>query len=312
MIHDSGDIMSANWIINEGLRPFFMCAVNTFVLISGYFGIKLKAKKMWQMNDMVTFYSVILFVIACVWDGHTLDIRKDILFLAPVLTKKYWFITEYFALCLLSPVLNLIAEKADKAFLRHSVLVGISLFVGVPTLAYLLNFEAITEDAGYGIVNFSLLYLIGRYIKFYDPFSKLTSNKCMIAFFGANAACGLFQILYSIILGFSFTSFLSYNTIFCFIASISIFSYFQKIYIPSNASINWLSSFCLCSYVIHLHPCIFNWVFDRILHIPDMQGWLYLSSVFILPIGVYLVCIVIETLRRYIFKIVPFIRTAQY
>lgn len=309
MIHDTGEMMSSSWLISEGLRPLFMCAVNAFVLISGYFGIKLKAKKMWQMNDMVTFYSVMLFIVACLWGGHSLNIRRDILFLAPVLTKQYWFITVYFALCLLSPVLNLIVEKADKAFLRRSIWVGTCLFVGVPTLAYLLNFGAVTEDAGYGIVNFSLLYIIGRYIRLYNPFENVSSAKWLLIFIGSSLGCGLFQILYSNLLGFSFTSFLSYNTIFCFVASVAIFCYFQKITVPSNQTINWLSSFCLCSYVIHLHPYIFKLIFDDILKVPSLEGWSYIITVFLLPIGVYVACIIVEVIRRFIFKAIPYYRS---
>ena len=306
MIHDIGATMSSSWIISHGLRPLFMCAVNTFVLISGYFGIQLKAKKMWQMNDMVTFYSIFLFAVACVWGGHILNLKKDILFFAPVLTKQYWFITVYFALCFLSPVLNLIVEKAEKSFLKHSIWTGICLFVGVPTLGYLLNFGAIAEDAGYGIVNFSLLYMIGRYIKLYNPFEKYKSRNFLLLFFCANIICGLFQIFYSYLLGFSFSSFISYNTLFVFFASIALFGYFQKLNIPSNSTINWLSSFCLCSYVIHLHPYIFKWMLGSVLNVPNLQGLYYLCSIFLFPIGIYLVCVIIESIRRFIFKFIPY------
>lgn len=304
MIHGASEW--GGQLISEGLRPLFSCAVNAFVLLSGYFGIKMKTKKLWQMNDMVTFYSVVLFGVACTWGGHSLDLKRDFMYLFPVLTKKYWFITVYFALCLLAPALNLFVEKVDRAMLKKTIVVGTCLFAGVPTLGYLLNFNAICEDAGYGIVNFCLLYLIGRYFKMYDVLSRYSKLTYLLVYLGCIIGCGLFQVAYSKLLGFPFTSFISYNTVFIFVGSLALFAYFSKLQIGSNRIINWLSSFCLCSYVIHLHPLTFPWVFGDLLHVPEMEGWTYVGAIFGLPFLVYAVCAVVETVRRYCFRVLHF------
>lgn len=294
------------------LSPWFMCAVNSFVLLSGYFGIRTNTKKLWQMNDMVTFYSVILLGVACAWGGHILDVKRDFMYLFPVLTKKYWFITVYFALCLLAPALNAFVEKVDRELLKKTIWIGVCLFVGVPTLGYLLNFSAVVEDAGYGIMSFCMLYLIGRYWRLYPTNSKtMTMSKCscLMTYIGCMLGCGLFQWGYSSLLGFPFTSFLCYNTIFIFVGSLALFGFFSKLDIGSNRVINWLSSFCLCSYVIHLHPLTFPLVFDDMLHVPEMEGWSYLGAIFGLPLVVYGVCVVVETVRRYCFKALHFCRS---
>lgn len=292
--------------IDEMLRPWFMCAVNSFVLLSGYFGIRANAKKLWQMNDMVTFYSVILFCVACTWCGHLLDVKRDFMFLFPVLTKKYWFITVYFALCLLAPALNAFVEKVDRVLLKKTIWIGICLFVGVPTLSYLFNFNAVVEDAGYGIVSFCLLYLIGRYWSLEDVLARFSRTAYLLTYVGCMVSCGLFQWGYSCLLGFPFTSFISYNTIFIFVGSLALFGFFSKLDIGSNRIINWLSSFCLCSYVIHLHPLTFPLVFDDVLHVPEMEGWTYICAIFGLPVLVYAFCAVVETARRFVFRALPF------
>ena len=98
------DLMGdSSYYINYFFRSFAVVAVNVYVLISGYYGIKLKVKKLGEINTMVTVYSV-LFVLFSLWVGiNELQIRKDFLFLFPVITKQYWFITVYFVLCFLSP-----------------------------------------------------------------------------------------------------------------------------------------------------------------------------------------------------------------
>lgn len=308
VIMSHGSTEYSQWI-NEILRPWFMCAVNSFILLSGYFGIRTNAKKLWQMNDMVTFYSVILLCVACAWGGHILDEKRDFMYLFPVLTKKYWFITVYFALCLLAPALNAFVEKVDRELLKKTIWMGVCLFVGVPTLGYLLNFSAVVEDAGYGIVSFCLLYLIGRYWRL-EPTKTITmtmtKRACLLTYMGCMTGCGLFQWGYSSLLGFPFTSFISYNTIFIFVGSLALFGFFSKLDIGSNRIINWLSSFCLCSYVIHLHPLTFPWIFGDMLHVPEMEGWEYVGAIFGLPIIVYAVCAILESVRRFCFKALPF------
>ena len=111
--HDS-QLFSPDWHIGNFVLGFVCVAVNSFVLISGFFGINLDFKKLLRMNNMVTVYSIILFIISLVIGIHTLKLRADWMYLAPVLTKKYWFITIYFVLCLLAPFLNHFIESISK------------------------------------------------------------------------------------------------------------------------------------------------------------------------------------------------------
>lgn len=94
---------TSSWYIGQFVYPFVIVAVDVFVLISGYFGIKLKVSKLLRLNTMVTFYSVALLLLAIYCLDYSFHPRKDWMYLFPVLTKKYWFITIYFGLCLCSP-----------------------------------------------------------------------------------------------------------------------------------------------------------------------------------------------------------------
>lgn len=312
MNHGSGELGSFSSMTSLLLGPWCSCAVNSFVLLSGYFGIRTNVKKLCQMNDMVTFYSVILLCVACAWGGHLFDMKRDFMYFFPVLTKKYWFITVYFALCLFAPALNEFVEKVDRLLLKKTIIIGFCLFVGVPTLGYLLNFNAVVEDAGYGIVNFCLLYLIGRYWRF-ELVKKIpprlrykTRRACLLTYVVCMMSCGLFQWGYSSLLEFPFGSLISYNTVFIFAGALALFGFFSMLDIGSNRFINWLSSFCLCSYVIHLHPLTFPLVFGKVFLVPEMEGWTYIGAIFLLPIVVYVVCALLESIRRFCFKSLPF------
>lgn len=300
MAHVGGEMGSESYYISQLIRPFFMGAVNAFVLISGYFGIKLDSRKLWKMNDMVTFYSVLGLILMMFVGEHVFSLRKDILYLFPVIAKKYWFITVYFALCLLSPALNFYVEKAEKRFIGKTILTGLVLFVIVPTIGFLLNYESIVPDAGYGIISFCLLYLIGRYIRIYDPFQNVSAGKSLLIYFVCSLTCGLFQIVYSLMLGFSFTSFYSYNTIFVFIAALALFVFFAKLQMGNYRIINYIASYSLCVYIIHIHPLVFRYLFNTLLHVDQYQGLSYVAAIFLLPFPIYAGCVVVEFIRKVI------------
>lgn len=293
----SYDTMGDNsYYINHFFRSFTIVAVNVYVLISGYFGIKLNMKKLWNINMMVTVYSM-LFLIFSLWIGfHEFALRKDILYLFPVITKQYWFITIYFVLCFLSPFLNLYIEKANKKNLENLLLTLFGCFCLLPTLSFLLDFPSITADAGYGIVNFCFLYLLGRYIRLY--YVRHYSKYFYLIGYGITAiALCIFQLSYSYILGFSFTSLLSYDTFFVLVGAIFLFMFFREIKIKKKW-INYAATFCLSAYVIHIHPLTFSYLFKDLLKVQNYEGWNYAVLLIVLPIIIYLICMGIEVIRR--------------
>lgn len=76
-----------------------------FVLISGYFGIKLRIKTLVSLVLQVVFYSLILTLLGVyVFKiGYTIDIIKSLL---PLSGNFYWFMTVYIELFVLSPFIN--------------------------------------------------------------------------------------------------------------------------------------------------------------------------------------------------------------
>lgn len=295
MVHSYDNVGDCSWLINQSLKPFCLIAVNTFVLISGYWGINLKWSKLLSINWMVTFYSIIFLILSIALGIHTFSITKDWMYLVPVITKKYWFITVYFALCILSPYLNLLVEHIDKMTFRSMLLVCFSMFVVLPTVGYIFNFPGITEDAGYGIVNFMFLYLLGRYLRFHHT-PKFNKYWYLFGYFICAICCAVFHILYSKILCFSFDSLLSYNTIFTFCGSLCFFLFFSQLHIRSKV-INKLAVGCLAAYVLHLHPLFYNYFFKDVLKVTLYRGLPYIGILLTYPIAIYLGCILIETIR---------------
>lgn len=293
---------TSSWYIGQFVYPFVIVAVDVFVLISGYFGIKLKVSKLLRLNTMVTFYSVALLLLAIYCLDYSFHPRKDWMYLFPVLTKKYWFITIYFGLCLCSPWLNKLVDYLSAKDFMALLKVFFGLFVLLPTLGFVLNFPSVTEDAGYGLANFCFLYLVGRFIRLH---LHLCYNRkvYLFVYIFTMLALGCFQVVYSKILGFHFTALLSYDTLFVFVGSVALFLYFKELQFRSI----WINKLATCSlavYVLHLHPLTFEWLFSNVLQVKEYQGWLYLACLFLVPVPIYLICFLIETVRKSLWKMV--------
>lgn len=295
MVHKYNEIGDSSWIIRQVVRPFCMVAVNVFVLISGYFGIKLNTKKLWKLNWMVTFYCVVFLLMGYAVGFHGFEARKDWMQFMPVVTKQYWFITVYFALCLVSPFLNKLVEVLDKEMYKKLLLTCFALFVVLPTFAVILNFKTITLDSGYGLINFMFLYLLGRYIRLHFT-STWSKNKYLLAYFCSMSIMAAFQILYSKLLGFDFDALISYDTLFTFTGAVCLFLFFQQLRFTSKF-INTLAAPCLAVYVIHINPIIFHPLFADLLHVREYNGVSYIAELIVLPFVIYAVCAAIEILR---------------
>jgi len=91
-------------------------AVNAFVLLSGYFGIKFSFQRLLSFIFQVFFFSVLLMMLpSCgekglrqLWDIFT--------------SGQYWYVNAYIILFILSPALNLFAEKASRMTFKDVLL----------------------------------------------------------------------------------------------------------------------------------------------------------------------------------------------
>lgn len=286
-----------------GIVMFFTCAVNCFVLISGWYGINLSWKKIIRLNDVTTFYALILGGMVVLFGAYLPDTQRVVKIFIPSITREYWFITVYLALCILSPYLNLLVQKLEKEDLKKLLIICSCLFILQPTCGAILNFDSITLDGGYGIVNFSYLYLIGRYLRLYNnPLKK--AHIYFLYYLLVTLAGGAFQIVYSHIWGFEFTTLKSYNTIFVFLASIFLFCSFSRLHFDSHI-VNYIAKFCFSVYLIHSHPWCFSWFYNRILGMKNITDDGFCIALIVVPILTYVVCIIIESVRMQLYQLHP-------
>ena len=295
------DTSIADHYISQLVRSFTVCAVNVFVMISGFFGIRFKLDRLIRMDLQVWFYAVSSLVFLIVVRNHIFVLKKDCLIFLPIITKQYWFVTAYFALYLISPWLNKYIQVIDKKELESLLILGGGLFYLWPTFNYLVNANQLIMDAGYGIVNFVYLYLLGRYIRIFG-FLRNLSRKGLILFYVCSAILlFLCQEILSYLLGFQFSSWLSYNTIFVLAESVFMILLFERKEISSR-TINTIAAPALAVYLFHMAPPdLWNYIV-KMLRINNFHGFMYLIILFVLPVLIYFTAFVIERVRLCVFE----------
>lgn len=296
IIMNHQDSNTTEYFISHITRPFTVVGVNVFVIISGYFGIKYKTDRLIRLFSQTWFYSVSAFFIVLILGLHTLNFKKDILVFFPIFSNQYWFVTTYIALYCIAPIINKAISSFDKENFAKGLLVGFILFYIWPTLAYLVNANQLVKDAGYGIVNFVYLYLLGRYIRLY--YNDNQSCKFYLGIYIISSlALFVSQYILSKFLNFEFSSWLSYNTLFVLISAVSLFLLFKNLTLHSSI-INKIAAPCLAVYLFHMA----RWdALANFLQIPNARDSIYIIMIIVYPILIYACGFIIETIRLLLF-----------
>ena len=140
----------------------FLCigAVNIFGLISGYFMInsKFNIRKAMRLELQVLTYSVIIYFVAVILNISEFSITQTLYSFFPTITARYWFMTAYIGLYMLSPFLNMFLQRLTKKQFQY--LVGVIVFFCSIVVSVFPPNNYIGSGNGYNIVWLVVLYII--------------------------------------------------------------------------------------------------------------------------------------------------------
>lgn len=150
------------------INAFCICAVNCFVLISGYFKINVSTQKFVNLILSILLYTIVFTVIPYMVKGDWITAIKKCLFLSH---SQYWFVIDYLFLMVFAPMLNMAYDKFSD---RHRILITIGLILISCYFGFLWNHTA--NHNGYTIIQFITMYCIGREVaKFKFSLTRLQS-----------------------------------------------------------------------------------------------------------------------------------------
>jgi len=235
-----------------GLDRAYVCFVNSafnmgvslFVLISGYFGMRFSISKMVKLMSPVVFYAVASTLISFSID-HYFSVREIVNAVFAVFVNKYWFVTAYLVIFMLSGYINKLLQGLNRSEHEKLLFILMLFFVIAPTLLL----ENRLYNGGKGILNMFLMYIVGRYLSIYNV-RLSTARSTLFAFLCIGT---LFVVTFVLSLKFktaggAMISLCADNSLFIFFGSVFTFLAFRNLQFSSKA-VNVLATCVFATYL---------------------------------------------------------------
>lgn len=284
--------------------------VNCFVLISGYFLIqsKFKFEKLVMLWIEVVFYALVIKIVMMTLGEIPISVTSLVSCFVPILTGRYWFITIYFGMYLLSPFLNIGIKAMSKK--QHTSLVLILFFLFSVMVSIYPSFRGMNSGGGWGIAWFIALYIMAAYIRlYYKPNGKIFIP--ITIFFACpilmTSALGIANQSGIGILNSMADNWWKYDSLPACIASIALLIVFlnqpKKLNNRIKQIIIRMSSATFGVYLIHAHANICTAsMWQRIGMVSNMNKiWFPLFQI-IVVIVIFLACVLIDMMRQILFQ----------
>lgn len=144
---------------------FVIIGVNIFFMLSGFFGINFKPRKIFSLVFKVYVYWIIAGAIAMAIGIVPADNAWGVVKFFVIGISKYWFVLMYLLLMIFAPALNVIAVEIVK---RKG---GVGYFVFLTTLFFLVVgfvadyfYPILGTNRGYSVIWAAVPYLYGRIV----------------------------------------------------------------------------------------------------------------------------------------------------
>lgn len=232
---------------------------------------------------------------------HCRDIKKALL---PITSKTYWYITAYFTVWIVSPLLNIIVER------------GYTAFIWICLLASLFVLSVVITTSGNNAMWLSLLYVIGATIKKSDFGNKsnlLTgvSGYLLSVYLTWRAIIiqehELFnwnRYAWSFFVGRSDGSWPSSITMVVAAVSILVIGFNLKISNKSKEALIKYTPLILSVYLIHVNPLIFDLLNGAFVALSKLNVVIEVMSILMLSGIIFFICIFLDYWRDKLFAMV--------
>ena len=280
-----------------------MVCVNIYVMLSGYFMVnsRFRLHKLVTLWMEAAFYSFVLKLVFMLTGADDFSLLSLASCFFPILTGRYWFLTIYVGMYLISPFLNILIHAMDKkqhTMLNLCLFALMSVWVSIhPAIA------GMNSGGGWGLAWFVVLYMAAAWLRLYyvpnqKPYKWIAiyiSVPLMIAIAQVAAeklGIGIFSTVLS--------RWFRYDSAPVYIMTMCLFVGFLNVNIRSeklSAMIVRVSPLTFGVYLIHAHANVSPWSWE-VLALPGKMD----SALFPLiqlgnVAGIFLVCVAMDAIR---------------
>lgn len=289
---------SLNFYMLYILESVFVCAVDLFVLISGFFLCTSYKRSWWKAIELfvqVILFSEAIYLFKVVIGAETFSVKSIVIHLIP----SNYFVILYIAVFLISPFINKLLDNITKKQFNMMLILLLCIFSVEPTIVDIfgelkgstvigLSFTGMYGSQwGYSVVNFVLMYIVGAYLrKNIDSIKNISYSKLLIIL----ATCVVIMTVWSRVndrIGYltEKTAWEYCNPVVILSACI-IFICFYKMNIEYSSVVNKLAAGAFSVFLLH----------NPILSLIDIKKYvnmnctIMLTHIIISAVAIYLIC----------------------
>lgn len=279
-------------IFGTAVEALTICAVNCFVMISGWFSIKTSARGFLNFIFQCLYFAVICSFFCLFYNGTVKPSNfTSLLFVGYY--GHHWFVVTYMGLYLFAPLLNRFAEKAT----RTQLLSFVVLFL-IFQLLYGWIVDGTSASGGFSAFSFFGLYLLARYFRLHYKNGTTWKKPFLLYLLSSSIIFACFPLL-------EFEMSFKYTNPFIILSALSLLLCFSRINIKPNRTINRLATSAFGVYL--LHHGIGTYTFYRSLFREGSPIFQYSGITYIaLTLGIillwYAAGIILDQPRRWLWK----------
>lgn len=273
--------------------------VNAFILISGWYGIKLRPIRFVELIFQVLFVSIFVYTAMGIMGLIQSMNVNEWIELVLIKHRGYWFVKAYIILYLFAPVLNIFVDNVSREQLKTFLIVFF-----VVQFVYGFYHYGGWYAGGYSPLSFMGLYLLARYMRLYPnnytQFKKYIDLSLYLVISVFTAVCSLAFIY---IFDKGGTVLFLYSSPFVILSSVFFFLFFTKLSFHSRV-VNWVAVSCFAVYLVHNSPYIFHpYYIDVIKHWFDTETtFLFLLYTIRLMAAFFVFSILFDKVRIMVWK----------
>ena len=308
-----GMVGMTNYWLSQGLIVVCSACVNLFVLISGYFlaGRPFNWKRVILLWLEVFFYGMGIALLFYFIRPGSMTAGALAAYLFPVSRGDYWFFPKYMGLVCLAPFLSVIVGKLTRA--RYKCLL---LVLGLLGCTFTKGFpfgEIMGASKGFSLIWFVFIFFFGGYFKRFPI--RMSARLAFYACLGVSVAAIVLILVKTQLRHELLFEIPAYNS-FGFLIALLLFIGFKKMKETENA---WVKGLSRCSpyvfavYLISDHPVLKQWLWGELVDWrPLINQWWFIPAMLGMVGLVFVLCVLIDCGRTWLFKAVGLERCAQW
>lgn len=286
-----------NYDIAWLLEIMSFCAVNCYAMISGYVGInsRIRYYKLIYFWLQVAFSGLFITFLFSIYHPEWVNINnwKDVIF--PIYRKVYWYMTAYFGLFLLLPIINsginaLLPQQRKLAFYTIIFFLIILPFFSGQDLFLSMN--------GYSLIWLLFCYILGAFL----AKECLFSMQSKVVLFFIYLLCVLLTAYLKKYQYINWVHYTSPTILFCGISLVVLFSKvdFKKLWIIKL--IKYIAGLTLGIYIFHEYPLIRTfYIQDQALKYFNFEPISFISAILGMVSTIFLCGLLFDACRKWIF-----------